>query len=272
MDPSPPSPSDTASDSSPDLAPLVTVTHRADLLAALEAAPLGKDQLTARLDCSRSTVDRGVRELEAHSMVRRRDQQVALTAAGELALEEYRRSQSVLRSLDAAGSLLTFVSASAPLSPALFQGATIHEPDPHAPNRPIERIAHLFREAHRVRGLVAEERIPTFRRVLTERTVAGDLEAELVFTDELLAYVIEAYGETLQRVLSTGAFEGYAADEIPYGMALLETSRASYTFVVVTHGDEVRGVIENDTRAAYEWASGVFRRYRAQATRLQPPE
>ncbi|WP_252700027.1 helix-turn-helix transcriptional regulator [Natronosalvus vescus] len=248
--------------------PLETISRRYDLLAALEADPGTKADLEATTDSSRSTVDRGVRELMTFGLLERDEGRLRLTMAGRLALSAFRDARNALESVVDVSHLLAAVPTDAPLSMALLEGATIHEPSRLTPNQPLETIANRLQDAVRFRGIAATEPIPQFRRILTERTIAGHLDAEVVFTDELLSFVLDDHGASLERVFQTGRFHGHVVESIPYGLVLLETTTTAYTFVVVTDDGETVGVIENDSEAAYEWGSDVFRRFQAAGVRL----
>ncbi|UTF54638.1 helix-turn-helix transcriptional regulator [Natronosalvus rutilus] len=252
--------------------PLEVVSRRHPLLAALEAGPRPKGDLLDAVDCSSSTLDRAIRELETCHFLERRDGSVRLTTAGRLALEEYRRSQRALESITAASHVLQFAPPDAPLSMAVLEEATIHEPSSHAPNAPVERIADCMRDADRAWALGATERTPQFRRILNEQTTDGDLAVEVVLTDDLLSFLLEAHTNALERFLEVDAFEAATIEEIPYGLAVLETPTKPYTFVTLTNEGDVQGVIENDSQAAYEWGRELFQQVRSAATALQPPE
>ncbi|MFC7213650.1 helix-turn-helix transcriptional regulator [Saliphagus sp. GCM10025334] len=253
-------------------APLEVVSRRHPLLAALETGPRAKGDLLDAIDCSSSTLDRAIRELETSHFLERRDGSVRLTTAGRLALEEYRRSQRALESITSASHVLQFAPPDAPLSMAVLEGATIHEPSSHAPNAPVERIADRMRDADRVWALGATERTPQFRRILADQTADGDLAVEVVLTDDLLSFLLETSTDALERFLEVDAFEAATVEEIPYGLAVLELPAKTYTFVTLTNEGDVQGVIENDSQAAYEWGRDAFRQIRSTATALQPPE
>lgn len=251
---------------------LHAVSRRRRLLAALEDGPASKAALADALDCSRSTVDRAVRELESLELLDRDADGVRLTVPGRLALAECRRSADVLETVCEAGPHLECLPADAPLDRRLFEGATVHEPEPHAPNELVEEIAELLDGAALFRCLSGAERTPLFRERIYERTVGGDLDAEAVFTDDLVAYLLASIPETLREVIVRGGFDVYARPSVPYSLALLEGPDGRYTFVVAADDREVRAVVRNESPAAFEWGMAVYRRYRAGATRLPPPE
>lgn len=252
---------------------LETVSRRRNVLERLEEGPDRKRNLVESLDSSRSTIDRAMRELERLSLVERADGGYRLTATGRLALAEHRRSLESLDAIAGVSDLLENVPPEAPMSVDALRGATVHEPEPHAPNEPLEAIAASLETADRFRGFAAAERGPRFRELLYERTVDGDLDAEILLTDDLVAFLLENRPEVVRDVVVRGGLDVYSLPSIPYGLGIVETPSSSRAFVVVYDGAaDVRAVIRNDSPTALEWANDVYRRFRAMATRLEPPE
>ncbi|MFC6716634.1 hypothetical protein ACFQGT_01985 [Natrialbaceae archaeon GCM10025810] len=139
------------------------LSHRRDLLERLLEGPATKPVLVDDLDCFRSTVDRAVRELEDLGFVAREGGTHRITAAGRLAVDQYRDCVGALESVEAATDLLAYVPPDAPLSLSMLEGARTWTPQPHAPNEAFEEIEHRLPDADRLRGCVAAERIPTLR-------------------------------------------------------------------------------------------------------------
>ncbi|WP_255169013.1 helix-turn-helix transcriptional regulator [Natrononativus amylolyticus] len=248
------------------------VSRRRDLLAALESAAGTKRELADRLECSRSTVDRAVRECEGRSLVERCADGIRLSTAGRLALAEHRRSLETLATIGDAGSLLASLPPEAPMALAMLEGATIHEPAGHAPNEPLEEIVRLLDGARRFRGLAAVERLPQFRTLLYDGTVHGDLDAELVLTDDLLSFLRANRGDQLRETMATGRFRVHVIPSVPYGLGIIDRPSTTVAFVVLTSdAGEPTAVVRNDSRAALEWATAVYDRYRAAATPVPSP-
>ncbi|MXV61691.1 transcriptional regulator [Natronorubrum sp. JWXQ-INN-674] len=254
---------------------LRTVAQRRALLEALADGPRQKRDLVERLDCSRSTVDRGVRELEQVEFVRREEGASGgyrLTAAGRLALEAYRRSVETFEAIGEATEVLGYVPRDAPMSSALLEGARVTEPPSHAPYEPLERLVDEISVANRIRGVIAAERTPKTRTQLYDRTVEGDLDVEAVLAEDLASFLIEQHPEQVRDVILEGAFDMYAVESVPYEFTIIETPTESKVFVfILNETAEIRGVITNETDAALEWASDVYAQIRATARPLSPP-
>lgn len=89
---------------------LVALLHRhASILEALATGTTGRDALAASLECSRSTVARGIRELETAGLVELSTGSPSLTRYGRLVFQEYtdltRGLAKILYADDLLGSL-----------------------------------------------------------------------------------------------------------------------------------------------------------------------
>ncbi|AHG01095.1 hypothetical protein HALLA_16310 [Halostagnicola larsenii XH-48] len=248
---------------------LRTVAKRSPLLERLADGPADKRELIAVLDCSRSTIDRAIRELELVDCIRRCEDGFRLTVAGRLALAEHRRSRQTFESIAKLSDLLHDLPAETPISAEMVRGATLLEVPAHAPNEPLEEITDLVDRAERFRGMGAADRTPTLRHQFRDRSVNGELEAELVLTEDLARVIFTEHSELLQNGALDSGLDIYTAPTIPYELSIVETPTESVVFVIPFNDDLThRGVIRNDSTAALEWADGVFRRHRATATPL----
>lgn len=248
-----------------------TISNRFEVIEEISRDRKSKQALVDELSISRSTVDRAIRELESFGLVDRTTSGFTVTTAGHLAYETFLDALECIDAIDQAGQLLRFVPEEAPMDIAMIEGAAVYEPQPHAPNEPIEAIIPMLQEAERFRGFAAAHRLSGIRDVLYERTMDGTLDAEAVFTDDLVDFLLQGVGDMVVDVIEEGGFEFYANDSIPYGLAIIDTPDESTVFLIVYgEGTSVKGVIENDSPAALDWARSVYRRYRANATPVDP--
>lgn len=250
---------------------LETVVQRYPVLECLEGDPRDKRSLVAELDCSRSTIDRAIRELESRELLERTDGSYRLTIAGELVLERYRSSVGTIDSIVGASDVLEYVPRDAPVAACVLDGARIDRPEPHAPNEPLRRVAkRVTADVDRFRGISGSERIPHFRDRLYEHTIEGTLDAEVVVTDRIATFLLSTHPEQVTDVVAAGDIDFHVIDSVPYGLIILEEPTQSEMFLVVYAKPGVI-VIQNSSRAAVEWADAIYRRYRAIATPLEEP-
>ena len=251
---------------------LETVAQRYPVLETLEGDPRNKRDLVEDLDCSRSTIDRAVRELESLGLIERIDGDYRLTIAGDLVLEKYRSSVEAVDSIAGVSDVFDYVPRGAPMAACVLEGARIDRPEPHAPNEPLRRVAkQVTADVDRFRGISGSERIPHFREHLYEHTVDGTLDAEVVITDQIATFLLSNHPTQVQDVITDGDFDFHVIDSVPYGLIILETPTRSVMFLVI-YAEPGVIVIENNSREAIEWADGIYRRYRAIATPFEVPD
>lgn len=245
---------------------LQTVAKRSPLLEHLDDGPAAKHELIAVLDCSRSTIDRAIRELEALDCIRRCEGGFRLTVAGRLALTAHRRSRQTFESIAQTSDLLRELPTETPISTDLIRGATLLEVPAHAPNEPLEEIVELIDRAERFRAIAAADRMPAFRRQFRERAIDDAFDVELVVTESLARVTLTDHADILNNGALEGEVDVYTVPTVPYELSIVETPTESVAYVVPFDDDlTYRGVIRNDSTAALEWAHDAFRRHRATA-------
>lgn len=256
----------------PDADLVRRLAARRDLLAALEERPRRVGDLAATLDPSRSTLDRRLTDLAVLGLVERTDDAYRLTLAGRAALVRLDRLADRFETIDGARAVIASIPPDAPFSFDVLEGATVCTPDPHAPNELFEPLVDGLEHARRYREFSGAERLPRLRRLIHERSVDDDLEAEVILTEDLAAFAVETRPEVVAETMRRGGVDVYTIPSLPYRLSVVETPARSDVFVVA-YGDgvDVTGVVRNDSEAAAEWADRTFRRVREEATPLDPP-
>lgn len=244
---------------------------RIELFGALEHGPLEKPELEAALGCSRSTVDRAVRELEAAGLLTRGEEGYAPTLYGRLLADRYLACLEQAAALVPAAPLLESLPPEVPLAHRFLEGASVTQSRRPVPHQPVSEFERLLARADRVRGLSCCISQSTTLELLYERIRTGALEADLVVCENLAEYVLESprRRRCARRLLETGRYRLHRVESVPYGLVLLETDGTDHATLFV-YGDEndVLGTIYNDSSEAVAWAESVYERYRADAEAL----
>lgn len=240
---------------------------RADVVDAVRAEPRRKSEIQAEIDVSRSTVNRAVRDLETAGLLTRTDEGYAVTAYGDLLADRY---EAFLRDADdvgAAAPLLESLPSDVPLSLALLRDAAVHRSVAPAPHRPVSQFEDLLREADRLRGVSRTITQSTTPELIHRQVVDNGMEGEMVVGPELAAYMRRERREPVREMLETGRHSVYEAEDVPYGLALLDVDGETHVVAFVYNdNDDLLGTIVNDADAAVDWAEAQFERYRDAAT------
>lgn len=248
-----------------------TTVRRYDLLCALAPDPVDRRALTDHMNVSRSTVDRGVRELEEYGLVERGDGGVRLTLSGTLVRREFERTTERLEAVIRAHDLLDALPSDAEVDPSVLAGADLVRPSPSSPYDPVSYQNELVRGARRVRvcaTAVLPPQVDFYRREVTE----GSLTLVVVVTDTVLDRLVEDHSDALAGSLATGRLELYRTDEdLPYGVAVVETAEGEQMYLTVYDDGGIVGTLGSDRPEAVAWARCRVDEFLDGAERIQAP-
>ena len=247
-----------------------TLHRRSDLLALLVAEPLDKRTIESRVDASRSTVDRGIRDLEALGLVERTNGGYTATVSGRLAAESRAAHVAELDGVDRAGQLLDLLDDDGELDRRMLDGVEVERAEPPSTAAPLERLKDVIRRSDSYLGMSGNDTGTGFGRFFHEQVVEEGLDLSFVFTREMAAHLTSQLDEEFPPMEAAG-FEYGVVDELPFGLGVGLTD-AWAVAVVIVYGPSGRlaGILFNETPAAVEWATGVFDRYSARAETVPP--
>lgn len=250
-------------------ADLVTVVERRlDVLDALDQ-PREKRDLLDDVDVSRSTMDRAIRELESLGLVDRNDG-YHLTVTGRLVFELFEGLFSDLDDVGAARELLGHLPRDAPMSPAMLRGARVEVAESPSPTSVLEHVLELFREAERMRAFSVAISRPDYADDIRDILLSDELPVECIYTPDIVEFGRENR-ENFEEFVAEAPVDPYVHPDLPYALRLADLPDGKA--VAITIYDEVwtpRGVLLNDTDAAYDWAADLFERRREAADPLEP--
>jgi len=251
---------------------LSLVASRAELLRALEDGPVRKESLSAQVSPSRSTVDRGLRSLESHGLVKRVDGEYRLTAVGRVLLSEYDRYTASVAAVLDAEPVLSAVPGEVDLPADLFVGATVFAPSPTDPYGPLEHGIASVARADRVRSLVTTP-LTRYAELFEGGLLPTDGSASICLASDAIGKLVAerpTWFETAIDRPDVAVLEVPA--EPPFTLALVEDDGTrSVTFAVFDdHG--VSAGLTNDSPGAVEWADTFLEDWCGDATTVSPPE
>lgn len=246
------------------------LVRRAPILRSLLDEPKDKARLRQSVPVSRSTINRGLRELESRGFVEPGDGEYRPTLAGRIAYESVDEYTSRLAGIDATTDLLGELDHVTPFSPAVLSGVEVVRPDQTAPDRPFERVAAYVEAADEIRGVIsaASER---YVALYADRIEEG-MGLAAVLTPTVTSRLASEYVEQAGRIFGaeTTAFRELG-DRLPFGVTLGDHPDGT-TLCVTIYGDYgVAGVLLNDSAGAVDWGESVFRDAWDRATPLPDP-
>ncbi len=243
------------------------LANRHRLLARLAAEPATKPTLVGDLPVARSTVDRGVRELEAVGCVERTGGRLRASAAGRTALAAFDRYADAAEGVAAAAPVLAHLSPDASLPSAMLVDAEVRVADDHAPERVSAPVVRAVREADRVTATTPVVYGRYFDHAIA--AVENGVEFESVAARPVADSAWDLDPETAAELLEHSRYTAYVTDcDLPYAVTVVERDGETTAAVTVYEGGAPRGVVLNDTEAATAWARERYRAARADAERV----
>ncbi len=241
--------------------------QRADVLTHLGDDPSTKPALVEALGVSRSTVDRTLKTLTAHGLVRRDDGRVVATGAGRLAADSVRRYHGATADVSRTADVLRVLPADAEVAHEFLAGATVYRASEAAGRQALRAAMSVVEGAESVAALsrtVTDTSAPTAAYRLVVETAAT---LEVVYAPNVAAFIREEHDEDRREMAGTGRYRAFEASSVPFGLFIANANGETSVALAVYDAEETLvGVLTNDSDDAVEWAEAVYRRYRAAAT------
>lgn len=242
----------------PDVTDLLRLlAHRGALLQCLSEGIHDRRALVTELDVSRSTVNRGIRDLQQAGFVTDDAGGIELTRYGRLSLEVYRTGDQ----LATVEPLVERLPADIPF--ATIRNAEIVCAEPPFPQRPVDAIRSLIGDANEAVAL-APAVLPTLVESTVDLVQRGELDTTVVVDETVLKGLWSERPSAVQAGLET---EGYtllkAEREISFGLLVVDDGVAS----IGVHDDTGRllGLLINEDAETVEWAREIADEYRRTA-------
>lgn len=244
---------------------LSVMARRSDLLRQVGETALTKTELEDELDVSRSTIDRGIRDLETKELIERTPEGYRQTLCGRLALDEYDRFTGRIQGLCESTDILAGLARETDVSLAMLEDATVVKADRTSPHRPLQELYGLVKSASVVTGFapaVHPQQVETYRRQITEH----GMEADIVMTEEVVERLVVNYTDAFRAVVAADSVRMRQTNsERPYSLTITETDDGTVAALMFYVEGGARGCIHNDAPAAVEWARTQFERLAADA-------
>jgi predicted transcriptional regulator len=249
-----------------DLAELLGLRH--DVLRALVERPRPRHELVDALPGSKSTVYKGLTQLEEAGLVERTGaaSEFAPTLFGVVALARYEE----LAATAEYGDLLAGLPGDT-VDPAALVGATVVRPDDADTERHLDAIWDLLSEAERARGVapvVSPGYVERFLAILDE-----GLQAELVLPSAVVAGLRADHADALVAVAERATLYE-TAETVPFGVVVTDGTAGAPTRMAIElrDGPLLTALVTNDTPGAQVWATATFERYRGGAVPVDGSE
>jgi predicted transcriptional regulator len=237
------------------------VSRRREVLERLRGRPAWKRDLVDDLPYSRSTVDRAIADLSAESLVAKTEEGYVTTLTGRLFLDVVAEASETLAAVREA-EWLAHLPSDAPVNSDLFADAEVVTGTSPSLAECLDDAVEALRTADRVRGFSVADNDPRWTRTLYERSVEAEtLAADVVMTEDMADYVLDAYADWVPNYRRSDALRVRVRETLPFGLYLLDHGDETRVHLFV-HDDNaaIIGRVSNDTPAVVSWAESLFDR------------
>ena len=247
---------------------LGVVLQRLPIIECVQDEPKDKRTLVEELDCSRSTVNRAVRELEALNVLTYSDGKYHITSIGELVVIGYTDLIETLEARIQLDPLLQWIPEDEfDLELSLLTDAdiiTAESGDPYAMiNRHVEGLKSMEECWFLIpyTGMHAAE--TTYERIVNHGAQAG------LIVQPSVAEVFQSnpqYTRVIQEMLATDGLRIFKYnEELPFAVGVLDD-----TVQILGDDDgEPRTLVETDNPAVRAWAKTMIEEYKDRSEPLE---
>jgi predicted transcriptional regulator len=240
------------------------IRKRYQILDALRDEKLAKSDLESNLDISRSTVNRGINELQEYDLVERDRGAQVITLYGKLALSIYDKYYRLFEKVYDTKALLKELPKDLNIDGELIRDSTISIAEPPAPRKPLDEITERVSESDTVE-LLSPVIVSNHVSVYVDFSSIDGSSLSIVCTKDVIKYAIKHhFEETKQFIRDDSTIVGVLERNLNYGVVICD-SEVMWINVFGARG-ELLGSIKNESSLAVEWAEEKFDGFLSQAS------
>ena len=244
------------------------VEQRADFLECLATDSKAKRALVDETNYSRSTIDRGIRELETLDLVEYSDGEYQSALCGALAADAYRQFAERIDTICRLQPFLKWIPAdSFDLELRWLTDAALYTPEPGDPYAMINHHVEQLKNMNEAQAL-----LPYTGQHATEaayeRIVQHGAEGDVIVQPDVAETFLEdpRYAEFIEDLAATGRFHIFEYDgTFPYAVSLFDDETVQ---ILVDEDEEPRAMVETDHEGVRAWATRKIEQYKQQSEQL----
>lgn len=247
-----------SSETAPGPPELQVVSRRREVLDLLQDGVTEKRILERRVDFSRATLDRAMRELDDRNLVEYADGDWEVTQYGSLALTAYERLVEQYEKLSRVEPLLRYLPRTVELDLAAVEGADVFLSESPAPHEPLVELDRRLANVETLRALVPVV-LPKFVDLFHTHVLARQIETRLVLDREAERYLDDTYSDEMAAIeAASNVSIAWEADPIPLSVVVMD-DEATWLGVHDDRGN-LRGAMVSDDASLVSWATDEVRR------------
>lgn len=246
------------------------LTDRYTFLSAIIEQPQSKRDLEGEVDCSRSTLDRAIRDLSNAGLVEYENGLWMPTLFGQCCYDARETFYETLGGLVSASSLIESLDSDDSVSREFFTGANPEESDPMMPDAIMQQLLNCVEHATQVRIATPVILTGYAEELYTAALSGDDASLELIVPPMMFERLEERVPTVVTEMLcDPNVTLQQATIPIDFGLWTIDSEK---TGILVFTDQGIRGFITNDTDAAVEWATNKYEQLEQNADPISPVE
>jgi len=240
---------------------LLETIRRAPILESLQQEPVAASELSETVDMSRSTVHRSLKSLEEYDIVEESSDRYELTSLGRILAMELQTFGTRAFTGLSLKKFLNHVDINSNRIPLEhFADSKTTRRTSRRPHATIHRIIELIENADSLRMFSTV--ISPVHVDVGYREMMNGTEIEAIFDREAIDIMALEYPEKAQETVSTGNFDVYACERVPFELFLFEEKIG-----LAAHNENGNAevLIESENPSAIEWAENLYAEYLSRA-------
>ncbi|MDL0125960.1 hypothetical protein PNQ92_11140 [Halobacterium salinarum] len=245
---------------------MIQVVHkRLDVLRYICEQRPAKQELVDATSKSRPTIDRVIRELEEHNLVRRANGLCKPTFAGKKACDLYLGVTDSFNLLDDANGELSSLPIDTELPTSIFRDSAVFQPPDHTPYKKIEVMYDDFSEGDSLIAATPVFLSPYINQILS-RGASGEMNVSLIVHEEIPDALPESKKSALFECRKSGNTV-VEVDQIPEYSLFLIDERILY-LTLFSDTNHLSVAIRNTSDRAIRWSKSRISEIKENATTL----
>lgn len=245
------------------------LSDRHGFLWALIKQPRPKSELEDEVDCSRSTLDRALRELAEADFIRYENGVWTPTLLGRCSYKIRESYLDRLKGFAEVSSVLNELPFDSPLNCVFLAGSNVYEAGSSMPDAVLRVLLDSVEAATEV-YIATPVLIAGFTEKLYNRMArGGEYSLEIVLPRHLFEQIHTAF-PTFANKLSDDSHVNLYRTSIPftYGLWMIDSSEAG---IIAFTEQGIRGIAVNETEDAIEGARNQYKRVKRDAEQIGHP-
>jgi predicted transcriptional regulator len=233
---------------------LLEAIRRAPILVSLQQESVAASELSNKVDMSRSTIHRAVKSLDEYDIIEESGGTYELTSLGEILAREIQMFGTRANIAHSLRDFLNPVEVNSERIPLEhFGDAKTTRRTSRQPHATIHRIIKLIEDAESPK-MFSTVISPVYVGVGYRKMMDG-MKIEAIFDREVIDIMALEYPEKAYESVSTGNFDLYAHDGLPFELLIFEDKIG-----LAAHNENGNAeiLIECEDTSAIEWAENVY--------------